>query len=242
MTTESDDIVMSGRWAAVCCAAISFQLFRMSIDLIQTASQATTKDFKEDYHGAVGSTKSSSKSKGDSLVSSEKEGIDYGSISKEGTNEVDKESQEETPLLQASEIQARRRLLLDSTKPATWSFGFQCILVVVLVVAGLFHICSVLPKGLLWSSVAVVAFGAILTYRDVHRERFGVITRILYLASSLVLCVPLTIAYYKHRASTKSGDEVNITHLTREIDFGRKRSTEFLSLMLSPFCFALACG
>jgi hypothetical protein len=190
MDSESD----SG-WAVVCCAAVSFQLFRMSIDLIQTASQATTKDYKEDHHGAVSSTKTSSKIDGGSLPDSK----NYGSIVSDATEDVDKEAQEETALLPATERRAHRGVLLDSTKPATWSFRFQCILVAVLVMAGAFHICSVLPMGLVWSSVAVVAFSAILTYRDVGRARFGVITRIFYLAASLILCVPLTVTYYKHR-------------------------------------------
>lgn len=210
MQADSSTAVMSSEWAAICCAAVSFQLFRMSIDLIQTASQATTKDYKEDHHGAVSSNVPSSKSnKGSPNLSQSESGSDYGSISKNQAEEADKEAQEDTALLPATENRARRRLLLDSTNPATWSFRFQCVLVIVLVTAGVFHICSVLPVGLLWSSMAVVAFSAILTYRDVDRARFGVITRIFYLAATLILCVPLTVAYYKHRAETTSGDEVS---------------------------------
>jgi ABC-type transport system involved in Fe-S cluster assembly fused permease/ATPase subunit len=44
---------MSSWLMASCFAAVTFQLFRLSIDLIQTASQSTSKDFKEDHHNAT---------------------------------------------------------------------------------------------------------------------------------------------------------------------------------------------
>jgi len=39
-------------WIVICCVAISFVLARLSIDLIQTASQSTRKHFRESHHAA----------------------------------------------------------------------------------------------------------------------------------------------------------------------------------------------
>ena len=39
-------------WTVICCAAISFMLLRVSIDLVQTASQKTKEHFRESHHAA----------------------------------------------------------------------------------------------------------------------------------------------------------------------------------------------
>eukprot|EP00934_Nitzschia_sp_Nitz4_P006038 Nitzschia sp. Nitz4//scaffold217_size45653//13984//17003//NITZ4_007221-RA/size45653-augustus-gene-0.9-mRNA-1//-1//CDS//3329542228//6028//frame0 len=36
----------------LCGLALSFQLFRLSVDFVQTASQSTSKDYQEDHHGS----------------------------------------------------------------------------------------------------------------------------------------------------------------------------------------------
>ncbi|KAL3904723.1 MAG: hypothetical protein SGARI_004795, partial [Bacillariaceae sp.] len=197
-------------WAWICCLSMSFMLFRMSIDLIQTASRNTTKDYTEDHHNATAKKKKAKKGE----VGISKEG--YGSISNSSIGNgggVDEESpnEETAPLVteQSSTIvDQARHMLLDSRKPATWSFRVQLVFLVLLTISAIAHVESKLPTLLVWSSVVVVSFSALLTYRDVERRRFGIISRIFYLAAALTIGIPLTVCYYHHRDATTTGDEI----------------------------------
>ena len=199
----------SSSWAWICCLSISFMLFRMSIDLIQTASQKTTKDYTEDHHNAT-KKKQAKKDKDETMSKS-----GYGSISNStitnGGDEENPENQEAAPLIQQSPTtmsDQARHIFLDSRKPATWSFRVQLVFLILLAIAAIAHVESKLPAGLVWSSLVVVAFSALLTYRDVDRQRFGIISRIFYLAAALTLGIPLTVCYYHHRDVTTTGDEI----------------------------------
>jgi hypothetical protein len=112
-------------------------------------------------------------------------------------------------LLQRTEEVLAQHLLPESNSNGTWSFRLQCILLIVLLVAALLHggESCVLAVGLVRTCVVVVTFGAILTYRDVDRKRFGYISRAAYLASVLTLSISISVAYYKQRDITISGDE-----------------------------------
>ncbi|KAL3915760.1 MAG: hypothetical protein SGILL_005496 [Bacillariaceae sp.] len=184
-TTEAV-VSASASWGWICCLSISFMLFRMSIDLIQTASQNTTKDYTEDHHNATAKKKEkkSSNGAGKSPKLSPKSPSGYGSINNSEVTKGDEENPSET---EATAL---------------------CLFLVLLLIAGVFHVESVLPVGLLWASVAVLTLSALLTYRDVGRERFGFIARIFYLAATLTLTVPLTVFYYHHRKITTTGDEI----------------------------------
>jgi hypothetical protein len=165
----------------------------------------------------------------------------YGSITKDdngGKKEVPEEEEEEEEdvtelyadeleeaaggsevdnLLQRTEEVLAQHLLLESNSNGTWSFRLQCILLIVLLVAALLHggESCVLAVGLVRTCVVVVSFGAILTYRDVDRKRFGYISRAAYLASALTLSISISVTYYKQRDITISGDEfvVNVMGL-----------------------------
>jgi ABC-type transport system involved in Fe-S cluster assembly fused permease/ATPase subunit len=213
MTTsmgEEDSASNAPSWAWICCLSISFMLFRISIDFIQTASQKTTKDYTEDHHNATGKKKSKNK----------EESSGYRSISNRTVSNVGDEenpNEETTALIpQSSSITEHAcHVFLDSRKPGTWSFRVQLLFLILLIIAGLFHVESVLPVGLLWSSVTVLVFSTLLTYRDVERTRFGIVSRISYLAAALTIAIPLNIFYYSHRNVTTSGDElvVNVMSL-----------------------------
>ncbi|KAG7344363.1 ABC transporter [Nitzschia inconspicua] len=239
---ETTVSAVSSSYETVCVLAISFMLFRMSIDLIQTASQNTTKDYTEDHHNAVkdkakprpkkltsyGSLPSGSKSSKDTLNGGENE--------TDASVNVDPE-QEKATLLSSfphdHEKESNFSVLLDSSKPATWSFRFQCLLLMLLLIAAIFHVNRVLSSSLVWSCVVVVLFGAILTYRDVDRERFGIVSRVVSLAASLMLTIPLSICYYQHRQDTASGDEwvVNVMSLYTLLSLGE---CFFVALPLKP--------
>ena len=212
---SSSSLVWSSSWSLICCLSISSMLFRMSIDLIQTASLKTTKDYTEDHHNTTKSKDTKKQSK---------EGEGYGSITsttnKDDNGDTENPTTEQESLIQQTPSTStvssfHRRFFLDSNQPGTWSFRFQLVILLILLVAGLIHPTSVLPEGLIWSCFVVVLFGTTLTYRDVYRTRFGIISRLFYLLSTLTLVVPLTICYYRYRNETDSGDEliVNIMGL-----------------------------
>lgn len=195
-------------WTIICCVSISFVLLRLSIDLIQTASQKTRKHFRESHH-ATTEEKTDSKNEKKDSGSTKKTG--YGSI-QDDTKEEKKinididESIQETAKLLSSSTENK-----PSTQPSTLSLRFQGILLVVLLVISMLKNVGsscVLSKGLVWSCITVILLGAILTYRDANRERFGYLSRILYLVSALTLAVPMTTAYSQNRQSSFGADEV----------------------------------
>jgi hypothetical protein len=95
--------------------------------------------------------------------------------------------------------------------PSIYSLRFQGILVLALLLVLMFGdggASCLLSIKLVWSCIIVVGMGGLLTYRDADRERFGYISRVLYMATALTLTIPMTIYYYKNRSSTFSGDEI----------------------------------
>lgn len=193
-------------WTIICCVSISFVLLRLSIDLIQTASQKTRKHFRESHHATT-----------EEKTDSEKEKKDSGSTKKTGYGSIQDDTKEEKNINIDKSIQETARLLSSSTEnkpstqPSTLSLRFQGILLVVLLVISMLKNVGsscVLSKGLVWSCITVILLGAILTYRDVNRERFGYLSRILYLVSALTLAIPMTTAYSQNRQSSFGADEV----------------------------------
>jgi len=203
-------------WVIICCVSISFVLARLSIDLIQTASQKTRKHFQESHHATTEEKKT--------VPSKEKANANYGSIQEDGKGSG-KEAEKETAALlsssSSSSPEAEPKSLTELMLPrfdsqiknpiSVLSLRFQGVLVVALVVVAMLKndtASCVLSRQLVWTCITVVALGAILTYRDAERERFGYFSRILYLASALTLAIPMTTYYFQNRQSTFSGDEV----------------------------------
>jgi hypothetical protein len=236
MASDGDTDDTLAVWALICCASISCMLFRMSIDLIQTASQKTTKDYTEDHHNATKTKtkKTSINEKDNEKTTSSK---DYGSTDDSNTTDDNKDASDadaaeksnkpDPDLVEENEaLLPRRRSLSDADsdlcKTGTWSCRFQLFLLITLFFLTVFQIGNVLPEGLKWTAVTVVAFGALLTYRDKDRKRFGVVSRFFYLAASLSLAIPITVYYYRNRPHTGSGDEllVNIIGLYALLSLG----------------------
>jgi ABC-type transport system involved in Fe-S cluster assembly fused permease/ATPase subunit len=220
-------------WIVICCVAISFVLARLSIDLIQTASQSTRKHFRESHH-AAGQEMTTPLKKDEEEKGGETEtepikanygsiGEDDGENSADNSTSSDEKAVEETIKLLSSSHENKAEApafqlcqgfnTTIKNKTALLSLRFQCLLVVILLVvamskdAGVFASC-VLSKGTVWTSITIVIFGAILTYRDSERERFGYVTKFFYLATVLTIAIPMTACYFKNRSSTFSGDEV----------------------------------
>ena len=182
-----------------------------------SSSTATTKmmelnDSNQNY-GSI-TKNGQKKSNGDKNGGNKKEVEEKKNEEEEDVNELyadelQEASGEVVNLLQRTEEVLAQRLLLESNSNGTWSFRLQCILLIVLLVAAFLHggESCVLAVGLVWTCVVVVTFGAILTYRDVDRKRFGYISRAAYLASALTLSISISVTYYKQRDITISGDE-----------------------------------
>ena len=182
-----------------------------------SSSTATTKmtelnDSNQNYGSITKNGKK--KSNGDKNGGSKKEVEEKKKEEEEDVNELyadelQEASGEVVNLLQRTEEVLAQHLLLESNSNGTWSFRLQCILLIVLLVAAFLHggESCVLAVGLVWTCVVVVTFGAILTYRDVDRKRFGYISRAAYLASALTLSIFISVTYYKQRDITISGDE-----------------------------------
>lgn len=208
---------LSHGWIVICCVSISFLLARLSIDLIQTASQKTRKHFRESHHATTDETK------GEKAKSANgKNG--YGSVQDDanGNDEQKKkvnieDTIQETARLLPSSRETETTQLFPGCNvhiknhPSALSLRFQLFLVVILLGVSMVKnggSSCVLSKGLVWSCIIVIVFGAILTYRDAERERFGYVSRILYLATAFTLAIPMTTYYFNNRKSTFSGDEV----------------------------------
>ena len=175
-----------------------------------SSSTATTKmmelnDSNQNYGSITKNGKK--KSNGDKNGGNKKE--EEEDVNELYADELQEASGEVVNLLQRTEEVLAQRLLLESNSNGTWSFRLQCILLIVLLVAAFLHggESCVLAVGLVWTCVVVVTFGAILTYRDVDRKRFGYISRAAYLASALTLSIYISVTYYKQRDITISGDE-----------------------------------
>jgi ABC-type transport system involved in Fe-S cluster assembly fused permease/ATPase subunit len=211
---------LAGGWITLCYISVSLVLFRLSIDLIQTASQKTSKHFRESHHAT---TKNSTKPK----LDSKSKNSNYGSISVDDKNKTEKENgkepQEEDKLLPRTEGNSNgddeeealaRHLLLDSassSRPTVWSFRLQCILLIFLLVVSWLRSggqSCLLGEGILRTCVIILLLGVILTYRDVDRERFGYVARFVYMSTGVSLAIPIGVAYYQHPEYAISGDLV----------------------------------
>jgi len=206
-------------WIVICCVSISLVLVRLSIDFIQTASQKTRKHFRESHHAtteaSVRQTKEAAEDKSKTTNYGSIQGND-GDDKDDGTIESE-DAQEASKLLSDDTLEARvDELFPEASSPVinkSWrlSLRFQGVLLVALLVVSLLRnggASCVQSKGLVWTCIVIVTMGAILTYRDPDRERFGYISRFLYLVTALVIAVPMTTYYYKNRQSTFSGDEI----------------------------------
>ena len=210
-------------WIVICVVSISFVLLRLSIDVIQTANQKTRKHFRESHHATTEEKAAPAKEEKSSGTTG---GNSYGSI-QDGVKDSD---EEEMKVAIDENIEETDRLLSSSQESegapvqlipgfptriknyiSILSLRFQGILVLALLAVSMLNnigASCVLSKGIVWSCITIILFGAILTYRDPERERFGYLARILYLATTLTLTIPITTYYYRNRISTFTGDEV----------------------------------
>jgi hypothetical protein len=179
-------------------AAVSFQLFRVSIDAIQSAAQNTSKDFLETHHNAA-------------LAA---------------TSTEDTSADEQTPLVgspvthvQGSNQNPLWQLAPSRLKAAVWSFRVQVLLCLTLVLDIAFRSrekrSRVLPLFVAWLSLVLITLGAWLTVRDLERRRLGYVARVAYLFSALLLWLPQCLAYSRRRPYSNMDEEivVNVTGL-----------------------------
>lgn len=195
-------------WMACCLMAITFQLFRLSIDSIQTASQKTSKDFVEEHHtnkvkqaaaGTAASDDDDNKNNNKEQQASESDPLIPKDIATITTKTTTPSSSWHHPLMQP--IPAR-------TKAAVWSFRVQLLLIVLLLTNVIMGWGAVVPSVAVWASLGVVLLGALLTLRDLKRERLGTMSRVFYLASAITMWVPICYCYYTSRPTSVTGDEL----------------------------------
>eukprot|EP00934_Nitzschia_sp_Nitz4_P006888 Nitzschia sp. Nitz4//scaffold217_size45653//21347//24329//NITZ4_007224-RA/size45653-snap-gene-0.78-mRNA-1//1//CDS//3329542237//6878//frame0 len=207
---------------AGCGLAVSFQLVRLSLDLVQTASQSTSKDYNEAYHGANQDKKPSKelangKANGPITSASSKNNLMSNVSASETTPLVAGETSAESDAISESSGSNTLRQFLGlvsslysslvqspifqwnpSNRVAVGSFWIQCVLVLLFILsmppkhATLEEI--VVPRFVVWTAWAVVLLGALLTIRDLNRQRFGVLSRFFYsLAASTMFVVILAL-------------------------------------------------
>ena len=200
----SSDTEMSNPWIVCCLVSLTFQVFRLSIDSIQTASQSTSKDYAEDHHNST--KEKSSKAKLDRDVKS------YGSIDTLRSNR-DVASDELEVLVPESGRDSRPgnpmfQLVPSRHKATVWSFRIQVLLALLLFLCAVAQVGAIMPNIASWAAFGIVVIGALLTYRDVERQRLGVISRVCYLAAVVTLWIPICTQYYKERDVSVTGDEL----------------------------------
>lgn len=179
-------------WMALCLLAVTFQLFRLSIDSIQTASQKTSKDFVEDHHKFK-------QVEDDKPASEEDPLIPKDSTTATTTSTTTTRASLRHPLLQ---------WIPNRNKAAVWSFRVQILLIAVLLTDGIMGLGAVVPSVAVWSSLVVVVLGALLTGRDLQRQRLGTMSRVFYVASAITMWVPICYCYYTSRPTSVTGDEL----------------------------------
>ena len=121
----------------------------MSIDVIQTASQKTQVDYTESHHATAGGSSKKGKTNKKAFETEKKvngkdetsrngDSKNYGSIKDDETKEEDvtdlETAGEDDNLLQQTDKMPVRHLLIDSnssSRPGTWSFRLQCVLLVI---------------------------------------------------------------------------------------------------------------
>lgn len=186
--------VLSRGWLFSCAVSFSFQLLRMSIDLIQAASQVASKDYKEDHHNATAKPDKTGSQDGSADLAV-KSGTSYGSIN---ASSIGEESQ---PLVTPHPQQ-------PSTTVAVFSFYLQACVALFLILAYFLKFTTSLPPTAVWIAVVVVTLGALLTHRDKHRQRFGKLQRFLYSASSITIWLPIFCAYRQSQEAASVRDEM----------------------------------
>lgn len=207
---------------SACLGAITFQLLRLSIDLIRTASVKESAHFVETHHDVNAKDKEDAADKKDkagpksytpkyttnSLMQADTN--NYGSVASSSDT-----SQEQELLLPAASTSAPTPTTLTVTPPsppdsAIWSWRIQAVLALLF----LFEAIKgddrrqVLPEMLVWSAFVVIALGAWLTRMDMARKRFNMLARVLYLGTSFTLFLPIAIRYFDNRSLTTVGDEL----------------------------------
>lgn len=200
-------------WVIICCVSISFMLLRVSIELIQTASQKTRQHFRESHHATTEEKPTKETQEDQSKTAN------YGSI-KEVDEKAETESDEETAKLLSDDDTAKEVRIKKfypqiesrmTNRSSLLSLRLQFFLIVALLVVAVLRnggASCVQSQGLVWTCIATVVMGSIMTYRDADRERFGYVSRFLYLATALTIDIPMTIYYFQNRTSTFSGDEI----------------------------------
>ena len=220
--SETTDDAVPSWLIGLCFLAITVQLLRLSIDLIQSASAQTSEDYA--VEGIKDDPNLKRKKEKDAKKDDKKENggagaTTYGSMDP-ATKTDDKSDEadameESRPLLAGdatNESQAGTTIRNHVSSASTWSFRLQVVLVVVLLFSsnspqslGDDH---VFPAQLVWTSIIVVGIGAFLTRLDLDRHRFGILQRFLYLCASGSLYVAAAMLYYQHRSSATLGDEL----------------------------------
>jgi len=171
---------------ALSLIAVSCQLLRLSVELIQKASQKTAKDFKEDHHNAT--AKSTKKPLGENEKS-------YGSIAS---------SDEEVEHL----LDEQTSSPLPSSMLSTLSFRIQISIAILLSIVVVFKVGVMFPSSIHWTGFCVVALGLILTASDRLRQRFGTFHRVLCSLSMIALWLPIYSWYFGDKAVATGGDKM----------------------------------
>ena len=211
--SENSCIPLTHGWVIICCVSINLMLVWLSIDLIQTANQRARKYFRESHHAITKQSVRRTKTQAEKLNTT-----NYGSFRDNKGNFLDKSTkepeiaQETDQLLSDDDLEKR----LETGSPVTnksWklSLRFQGVLLAALLAVALLRnggASCIQSNGIVWTCITIVTIGVILTYRDPYRERFGCISRFLYLAATLVIAVPMMIYYFKNRLNIFSGDNI----------------------------------
>ena len=183
-------------WIFLSGVAVNFQLLRLSIDFITTASHSTKKDYKEDHHN--GTTTNTVKNKealsSESLRKNGVENSHYGSI--------ESQPRDSEPLLLG------RKADTPSQTLALLSFWLQCAIVLLLFLDIFLQIGALVPSISIWTALAVVALNSILTVRDQLRQRFGVASRIMHCVSACAIEAQVFLSYYGNNRRPTFGDEM----------------------------------
>lgn len=203
-SNEDNSSVASG-CMLLCSTSATLSLLRISVDLIQTASQETSKDYKEDHHNV---NKASGNKENAKLASDNVSQLNsYGSI----------QAEEEIGLLSNTSTNSTSPMIAlcfpSQHKAAHWSFRVQTLMVILLLFQILLNVHVVIVQSVLLTAVLVVGFGAWLTVRDLPRSRFGIFSRCIYLLSTLCLWLAVIFPYYQRRQETSAGDELIVNQI-----------------------------
>ena len=198
---NGDTTALTAGWIVCCAASVTFQLFRMSLDIIQTASIATSEDFKEDHHNAMHQNNTTR------LRTSTK----YGSINQQHDTET--EALIAPTILPPSILE--EFFSPSNNRISNWSFRLQLALTFLLFGEAIVFPAEagILPIKLVFAAFVVVFLGCILTRLDITRSRFGVPSRVLYLFASFTIWLPTAVYFFRQRLDTSMLDELVINEV-----------------------------